>query len=109
MYHGSAAKKLNVLKRKPEGIWFTKNQEYQSNLIGEEGELYTCWLDVRNPYHATEADREKHYEKMNHATIEFFETLRKKGFDAYVQGDKAGSIAIFEHVKIMNVVTGEYM
>lgn len=109
MYHGSRSKGISHLNRPNEGIWFAEFPEWcRTHYAGENGEVYVCWINVKNPYYPTDDEVDDYYGEME--TIgEFFNKLKKEGYDAYIQGGESGSIAVFESVQIVNALTGKIM
>lgn len=109
MYHGSRTAGLMKFSRPREGLWFAEYPEWcQEHYIPACGDLYVCWLDVKNPYIPTEDELDDYYGEMD-IIGDFFDILKEKGYDAYIQGGESGSIAVFDTVKVMNAITGKIM
>src|SRR5271157_1883523 len=57
VYHGSRSKGVKKFRRPDNGLWFAGTEGWVDDLyLGKEnqGEVRTCWIDVRNPYTPTE-------------------------------------------------------
>lgn len=111
MYHGSHTPNITKFNRPPEGVWFAEYPEWCEGLYcpSDDGDyLYACWLNVKNPYYPTEDEALDYYGEME-IIGEFFDELRKLGYDSYIQGGESGSVAVFETVEIVNALTGKPM
>ncbi len=109
MYHGSNQSGLTKFNRNNAGIWFAEYPEWsQRHYAGAAGEVYVCWIDVRNPYTPTDDENDQYYGEMD-LIPELFERLTSQGHDAYIQGGESGSIAVFGQAKIVNALTGQAM
>jgi len=106
MYHGGS-RGIKQFRRPAEGVWFADNPEWCKDLYTRDGKgkVYVCWVNVRNPYMPTEEEEDRYYGEMD-IIGDFFNKLRKQGFDSYFQGGESGSIAVFESVEIVNAYTG---
>jgi hypothetical protein len=116
MYHGSSVKGIKKFRRPRQGLWFAETESWAAEHYSTPGgEIYVCWLNVKNPYTPTEDEIDQYYgatygspEEVE-AISKFFDQLRANGYDAYIQGGESGSTAIFESVEIVNAKTGNRM
>ena len=110
MYHGSVSKGITKFRRPPEGVWFAEFPEWCEDLYSADGngEIYACWIDVKNPYIPAQKENNWYYGEMD-IIGEFFTKLKTNGYDAYIQGGESGSIAVFDTAKIVNAYTGKCM
>lgn len=117
VYHGARSKNIDKFRRPLSGVWFAGLQGWVDDLYtadghGGRGEVIPCWINVRNPYAPTEDEFYEYYGEV-YGKIkmieDFFNKLKKDGYDAYLQGGESDSIAVFDSVEIMNASTGKYM
>jgi ADP-Ribosyltransferase in polyvalent proteins len=108
LYHGSHYD-IEHFYRTHAGIWFADYPKWaRDHYAGDNGFVYECFVDVRNPYFPTEKEIDAYYGKMD-LVPGFFEKLENAGYDAYMQGGESGSIAVFRTVPILNIQTGKLM
>ncbi len=110
VYHGSRARGVTKFRRPPEGVWFAGTKGWVDDLyIGrqQQGEVRTCWIDVRNPYTPTDDEMDEYYGEMSKIG-KFFDSLRAQGYDAYFQGGESDSIAVLDG-DIVDAVTGNHL
>lgn len=109
MYHGNKTKGLTKFS-KP--IWFTATPEWcktahLSNKI-DFGEIYVCWIDIKNPYYPNEDEIEEFLETPS-LILPFLKKKKKEGYDSYIERGESLTIAVFNNVKIINALTGKVM
>jgi hypothetical protein len=115
VYHGTPTKGVTKFRRPASGVWFSGEEGWVDDLYTgkkQQGEVLTCWINVKNPYEPTEDEFHEYYsyEGMRKAVNDgFFERLQKEGYDAYHQGGESDSIMVFDTVEIVNAKTGEKM
>jgi len=118
VYHGSLGRGITKFRRPPQGVWFAGTEGWaEEHYIGRDnqGEVTTCYVNVKNPYTPTDDELDKYY-GATYGTPEelkgiqdFFDGLKSQGYDAYLQDGESDSIAVLDTVEIVNAVTGEKM
>lgn len=107
MYHGNKVKGLTKLS-KP---WFTATPEWcrEKHLSNKKdfGQIYVCWIDIKNPYYPNEDEIEEHLETPSFLPS-FLRKKKKEGYDSYIQRGESLSIAVF-NAKIVDALTGRKM
>jgi hypothetical protein len=100
---------LTQFKRLSTGIWFASSERYaESTYANKKGKgVYSCWLDLRNPYVPSEEEEDDYYAAQDPEILDPYLTkIKAAGYDAWVQMQ---NITVFDSVKIMNAETGEVM
>lgn len=109
VYHGSP-NIITRFNRPANGVWFAEFPEWcTEHYCNLQGNVYVCWVNVKNPYTPTEEENDLYYSEPVEVIAPYFNALQRKGYDAYIQGGESGSLAVFSSVEIINALTGKRM